>query len=169
MAAKIENLEPNSPARLPFDIYSKSLNALILVSLTGIFFVSIFYRPADTNYFTICGFKAMTGLPCPGCGLTHAFCAIGKGEMLRAIDFNLFGPLLFLAAILGWVRSACVLCDKTEPVAALDRFIVRFKIVRRTILAMTIFGIVRIAWLLMHPSSDLQNSPIVKLIGLLKG
>ncbi|HEY7546218.1 MAG TPA: DUF2752 domain-containing protein, partial [Blastocatellia bacterium] len=62
---------------------SRLLAAIVLAAVTAGFLVSIFYRPpavgADGRYFTICAFKNFTGLPCPGCGLAHSFCALGKG------------------------------------------------------------------------------------------
>lgn len=44
-----------------------------------------------------CPFKALTGIPCPGCGLTRSFRAIALGQWDAALDFHLFGPALFLA------------------------------------------------------------------------
>ncbi|HEY9232631.1 MAG TPA: DUF2752 domain-containing protein, partial [Blastocatellia bacterium] len=54
---------------------SRSLAWLVMLGLAGVFIVSVIYHPSEGNYFTVCGFKNMTGLPCPGCGLTHSFCA----------------------------------------------------------------------------------------------
>ena len=48
----------------------------------------------------ICPFHWLTGLPCPGCGLTRSFVAIARGDWPGAIDYHPFGPLLF-GALLG--------------------------------------------------------------------
>lgn len=37
------------------------------------------------------------GIPCPGWGLTRSFQAIAQGNVLKAINFHLFGPILFIA------------------------------------------------------------------------
>lgn len=47
----------------------------------------------------LCPFKALTGLPCPGCGMTHAFLALGRLDLAGAWAAN---PLAFpLAALTG--------------------------------------------------------------------
>lgn len=51
-----------------------------------------------------CGFKIITGLPCPSCGGTRAVLALLAGDPLRAIWFNpgvMIGGALF-AAYLAW-------------------------------------------------------------------
>ncbi len=48
----------------------------------------------------ICPFHWLTGLPCPGCGLTRSFVAIARGDWPGAIGYHPFGPLLF-GALLG--------------------------------------------------------------------
>ena len=42
-----------------------------------------------------CGFLAITGLPCPACGLTTAFAHMARGEIGGALDANALGVLLF--------------------------------------------------------------------------
>jgi len=45
--------------------------------------------------FSFCPFRAATGLPCPGCGMTRAMLSLGQGKLLDAVDFNPFSvPLL---------------------------------------------------------------------------
>jgi len=38
-------------------------------------------------------------LPCPGCGLTRAFCAMADGDLIRAFRFHTAGPLLYFATL----------------------------------------------------------------------
>jgi len=47
----------------------------------------------------LCPFKMLTGLPCPGCGLTHAFCDISHGHLKLAWQANPFGFLFYLLAL----------------------------------------------------------------------
>lgn len=42
----------------------------------------------------VCPSVRLLGLPCPGCGLTHAFCAFSHGEVQTAIRYN---PTVLLA------------------------------------------------------------------------
>jgi hypothetical protein len=54
---------------------------------------------ASENGPTICPFRLMTGLPCPGCGLTRSFVSTAHGDFRDAFGFHLFGPLLFVGLI----------------------------------------------------------------------
>jgi len=45
----------------------------------------------------ICPFKAVTGLPCPGCGMTRAFLHLADGDIAGAFHFH---PLFWLVPIL---------------------------------------------------------------------
>ena len=56
----------------------------------------------------MCPFRALTHYPCPGCGMTRAFCALAHFELWRAVKFNALSPLLFLAALLAWARAAAI-------------------------------------------------------------
>lgn len=44
----------------------------------------------------VCGFRNLTGMGCPGCGLTRSFSFMAHGAPLAAFEMNIFGPLLFL-------------------------------------------------------------------------
>ena len=43
-----------------------------------------------------CPFKRVTGLPCPGCGMTHATRALLHGDLVGMVRFHPFAPV-FLA------------------------------------------------------------------------
>src|SRR5262245_39218920 len=48
----------------------------------------------------LCGLRAATGLPCPGCGLTRAFCALSQFDVWQAVQFNAISlPLLLLVVV----------------------------------------------------------------------
>ncbi len=55
----------------------------------------------------LCAFHAATGLPCPGCGLTRAFCALSRGQFLDAWTLHPFAFPLY-AATLGGVAAPLV-------------------------------------------------------------
>lgn len=44
----------------------------------------------------MCGFRRLTGMPCPGCGMTRSFSFLAHGDLLAAVRVNFLGPLLFL-------------------------------------------------------------------------
>jgi Protein of unknown function (DUF2752) len=46
--------------------------------------------------FILCPVRHWTGVICPSCGMTRSFMAIARGDWASAIDYHLFGPLLFV-------------------------------------------------------------------------
>jgi hypothetical protein len=58
----------------------------------------------------LCPFKLLTGFPCPGCGLTHAFCSISHGHLKVAWQANPFGFLFYTLALAclawPWLRAS---------------------------------------------------------------
>jgi uncharacterized protein DUF2752 len=84
---------------------------LVLLASSAVFLVSAIWRPPDEPIIILCPFRALTGLLCPGCGMTRAFCALGHGELRRAIGFNALSPLLFLAFIVAWIGAASTLLN----------------------------------------------------------
>ena len=44
----------------------------------------------------LCPFHAAYRRPCPTCGLTRSFIALGHGNVRRATDEHAFGPFLFM-------------------------------------------------------------------------
>jgi hypothetical protein len=79
---------------------------LTLVGLSAMFLISFVWRPPDEPTVILCPFRALTGWLCPGCGMTRAFCALGHGELLRAVHFNALSPFLYLALMLVWTGAA---------------------------------------------------------------
>jgi hypothetical protein len=52
----------------------------------------------------LCWFNRMTGLPCPGCGLTRSFCFITHGEFAQAMRCNPFGFFFYAAMVFTALR-----------------------------------------------------------------
>lgn len=46
-----------------------------------------------------CGFLALTGMPCPSCGLTTAFAYMARFDVLHAVRANVVGVPLFLGTL----------------------------------------------------------------------
>lgn len=132
---------------------SKQTAVIALIGLTAFFLVSIFYRASDVSpdgeYFTICAFKNIIGLPCPGCGLAHSFCALGKGRLIEAFRFNLLGPVVYLLVFLIWLRSIFALAGWAQPVMWMDRAASRIKLIPTFAVMFAVFGLGRIVYLLL--------------------
>jgi Protein of unknown function (DUF2752) len=146
---------------------SKKLALLAITGLSVLFLLSAILKPSTGEYFTICGFKNFTGLPCPGCGLTHSFCALAKGDFSDAFSFNLLGPALFLILVFAWVRSLSVLLNISNVVQILDRVAERFNLVRMFAIGFGVYGVARIVYLLAFHPLSLHDSPLSQLIARL--
>ena len=52
----------------------------------------------------LCPFRAITGIPCPGCGMTHAFLLLSQLRVGEALAANAAAPLLLAAMLWGMLR-----------------------------------------------------------------
>jgi hypothetical protein len=52
---------------------------------------------------SICPFKLLTGMPCPGCGITKSIVFLYKGEWDKSLSYHLFGPLVVVVALFAIV------------------------------------------------------------------
>jgi hypothetical protein len=56
---------------------------------------TIFWPGTQTPLPSLCHMKRVTGLDCPGCGLTRCFISLAHGDAASAWNFNPAGVLLF--------------------------------------------------------------------------
>jgi hypothetical protein len=73
--------------------------------LSGILLLSILVPPFYHGEFTLCLFKNITGLPCPGCGMTRAFLFLGHGKIHEAVILNPNSLLIFPIIIFLWINE----------------------------------------------------------------
>ena len=112
---------------------------ITLLGLSAMFATSLLWRPSD-NGIILCPFRALTGYPCPGCGMTRAFSALAHGEPLQAVIYNPLSPVLFVAALLVWASAAATLLNLHKVREALARL-------RPPTLALHLFlGVMLIWW-----------------------
>lgn len=64
---------------------------------------------------TICLFRRLTEVPCPGCGLTRAFVHLARGEWLAALADHPLAPLVALELAAGWVLWGLALAGRVWP------------------------------------------------------
>lgn len=80
---------------------------LIRLSIAGVLFfiilASIFFDPVNYK-ITDCSFKHLTGVSCPGCGLTRSFHAGANLHVAEAFVFHLLGPFFLLGFILLFIK-----------------------------------------------------------------
>lgn len=80
-------------------------------TITAIFATSVLLPLPDRDGSighlpSICPFYNLTGLPCPGCGLTRAFVCLGHGHWRESLHWHPLGWLIYGICILLWLRSA---------------------------------------------------------------
>lgn len=96
----------------------KSSTAERVLAGAGIFAIGAgalivgYFNPTTAGFFPVCPLHEMTGLNCPGCGLTRGFHALLNGDIFSALGYNALLPVfgfvfaylslsLFLMAIRG--------------------------------------------------------------------
>ena len=90
--------------RIPPNVRGRLLRRLKLLAMTiaplallfAILTAGWWIKPAQVSGLPLCFFKVLTGLDCPGCGLTRSFLALARGHLGEAIRFNAAGPLVYL-------------------------------------------------------------------------
>ncbi len=65
--------------------------------------------PATGFGFRLCLFHQMTGLDCPGCGMTRGISHFWRGQFLDSLQLHLFTPIAF--AFL-WIQSSSLFVGK---------------------------------------------------------
>ena len=92
--------------------YERALAAAGVAALAGGSAFVAYFDPSKSNFFPVCPLFSLTGLACPGCGLTRGFHALFHGDVLTALDYNALIPLfvtvfgfLFIAMVLVVIRG----------------------------------------------------------------
>lgn len=70
------------------------------------------FEASGLHSVSFCFLKHMTGLDCPGCGLTRSFMALSRGSVLNAFLFNPAGPLIYLVFLLYALERFLILIGK---------------------------------------------------------
>ena len=86
---------------------SRVLGFVLAGTVLGIAAMVFLFNPATHKIYPVCQFHRLTGLNCPGCGMTRAFYALLHGDLLTALHDNaLFvfalGTLAIRGAWFGW-------------------------------------------------------------------
>lgn len=82
----------------------RRLGLLVFFITSGILLISLFVEDVG-RYPTLCLFRAITTIPCPSCGMTRGFVAMGHGNVSEAFSKNIFSPVLYLATLMIWLFS----------------------------------------------------------------
>ena len=72
--------------------HSRRVLLIRIAVLSAIFVAAWFWTWEGPG---LCMFHRLTGLDCPGCGMTRAFHQLSHGNLDEAMEFNLLSPFLF--------------------------------------------------------------------------
>ncbi|MBD0020553.1 DUF2752 domain-containing protein [Gordonia pseudamarae] len=90
----------------------------------------------------LCPFRMMTGLSCPGCGLTRSWVYAVHGDWAAAFGANVFGPLL-IAAVVILAVVAGVRRVRRRPPPAIET-IVRHRLTRVVLVIWLAYAVIRL-------------------------
>ncbi len=68
----------------------------------------------SSSWYPACPFKTLTGLDCPGCGVTRALHALITGHPVRALDHNALFALVAVGAVV-WMAVNKVRAMRGRP------------------------------------------------------
>jgi ethanolamine transporter EutH len=73
-----------------------------------------FFNPSTHGFYPICMFHSLTGLNCPGCGMTRALYALLHGNVRLALKDNVLFVVL-LAILVIWGTRFAVRKIRNQP------------------------------------------------------
>jgi len=75
-----------------------------------------------------CTFKSLTGLPCPGCGLTRSLVAAVHGDMAQSLHFHRLGvvTLVYIFFQVAYRIGAITVPSLTAHIRGLEKHLNRF-------------------------------------------
>jgi hypothetical protein len=120
MTAAPPKIPPANPGHPAGSAGSSSFRlALILLAVIALVLAALvyFFNPATHGFFPVCQFHRLTGLNCPGCGMTRGLYALLHGDLITALHDN---ALLVLALPAALARGLWLAVKKSrgQPVAS---------------------------------------------------
>jgi len=77
---------------------------VLAATAVGVGAMVFFFNPSTHGFYPVCLFHSLTGLNCPGCGMTRALYALLHGNLRLALKDNALFVLTCAALILAGVR-----------------------------------------------------------------
>jgi hypothetical protein len=121
---------PVSTAAATLQRTTRDLTMVATVSMIGaaaVGYVAAVNPSANGSAFLPCPFHRLTGLWCPGCGLTRGTHQLLTGHPMGALGYNIFTPLVLVLVAWGWLAwAAPAIAGRAvvrEPVEVVPRWL----------------------------------------------
>ena len=124
---------------------SKTLKIILWgSSLPALLAASFLYFPHATTGPVLCPMALLLGMPCPGCGITRAFCFASHGHFREAFGFHPLWPLLLAYFAFLWGYQLAEVVKGAPPKLP------TYRIAAVAIVILLGFWVVRLAWFFSH-------------------
>jgi hypothetical protein len=124
---------------------SKTLKIILWgSSLPALLAASFLYFPHATTGPILCPMALLLGMPCPGCGITRAFCFATHGHFREAFGFHPLWPLLLAYFAFLWGYQLAEVVKGAPPKLP------TYRIAAVAIVILLGFWVVRLAWFFSH-------------------
>lgn len=90
-----------------------------------------------------CPFLSLTGLPCPGCGLTRSCLCLLHGDLPGSLGYHAFGPLVVLIGLTGLAGSLLPAASRIRFIAFLQVWDQRLHFTQLTFAGLVIYSLTR--------------------------
>ena len=91
----------------------------------------------------VCVFHEVTGLPCPGCGLTRGMTAFARGDVRQALHWHPFTPVFACGIVLMVVVTLLPATRREQWLNTIARIEARTGITFVLLIALVAFGLWR--------------------------
>ncbi len=129
----------------------------IFLGLTGLFAALGHLTPSPDHVgthqqlgFPPCSFRAVFGLPCPGCGGTTAVCYMLHGDVKNALVSNVFGAAVFAGLAAVWLGCLISLISR-RPLKLYLYGPDGARMIGYTLVLMVLSWLLKIALTLLYP------------------
>jgi hypothetical protein len=100
---------------------TQASNIAALLLCLAIISISVTVTPIDDSPVSLCVFRVLTGIPCPGCGMTRAFIYLGHGNFRNAVVHNPLSLPVALLLMAHFVRLTILVTTSVELRLILSR------------------------------------------------
>ena len=77
----------------------------IVFFLAGLFVLSFIFQSTPMYGVIVCPLRAITGIDCPGCGMSRAFCSISEGNVMHSFIHHPLGLLTYVTFLVIMMRN----------------------------------------------------------------